>query len=448
MNEASGATTPLEPNPNISGGLWRYSRMGLIGLFSIYNLFLIALMAWLNPKNDFGRTFSSAENIYAGRPLYAINESVRWELETGTIHLLNLNPPHFHILLLPFVGLGPNVSLGIWIVAQFACLAFLIRTVLREIDLAPSEVNWEVAVLAILAFAGTASWLVTGHLAIFLAGMATLAWRAERRGRFAEAGAWIGAAASVKLLFLIFLPYWLAKGRWRALAGFLAVFTGCFVVGWLTFGTHAFFEWIDGMRNANTWAYLPMNMSIFGVLQKLFRPTSFYIPLLIAKPSDLGWTWLALAGAIGLTTIFVASLNSSKVGVDRGYTLLLIGAILISPLGWLYYFWLPAGPAIAYFQERVRVGGSIQNRERKFGSLARWLFLASLVGFFYPCLTIRPSREPSGLMLLPATIHFIALVCCWLSLVVDGINDPSTNWPLSKLSRFSWRWKSNRSIAA
>ena len=39
-------------------------------------------------------------------------------IENQLIYLWNLNPPHFHLLLLPLAWLPNDVALGVWLVVQ------------------------------------------------------------------------------------------------------------------------------------------------------------------------------------------------------------------------------------------------------------------------------------------------------------------------------------------
>lgn len=395
------------------------ARVGLIVLFLCYNVLIVSLMIWLTPKNDFGRTFASAAAFCSGRPLYEMNDSIPWDAEGKTIYLYNLNPPHFHVLLLPLVPLGLFGGLLIWLVAEFASLYAVVRLVSTETGLPIEGELAERSLLAILAFAGTTSWLVTGHLAVFLALPVALACRAEKRGRPLEAGAWIGLVASIKFLFLIFVPYWVLKRRWKALAPCCAVFLACFGLGVVVFGVETSRSWLQGMKAANGWAYLPMNMSVLGVLTRLFRPSIYAHRLGNLSETTVRDLWLVISAILGASTIVIAAAARSARRVDSAYGLLLTAAILISPLGWLYYFWLPVAPILIYVLKR-KPGLEVRSSRERLPLASRRLLSVALVCCVCPCLTIRIKGGEGLISALQGTLQFWGLLFTWLALAIDG----------------------------
>jgi hypothetical protein len=112
--------------------------------------------------------------------------------------------------------------------------------------------------------------------------------------------------------------------------------------------------------------------------------------------------------------------------VDRAFAVLLVGALLISPLGWTYYFWLPLGPIalLAHGWWRDRDTASPWSRR---------LLLASLPGLMFPlffCDIFQPSLWAT---LFVGNLYFVSLALVWLALVLDGLR-PAQPQPAAALA--------------
>jgi hypothetical protein len=176
-------------------------------VFVFWDSLLLSMMACLMPRNDFGRTLWSAIAYLKGVDMYAPNATVYFQFnDHRSIYLWNLNPPHFHLLLLPLAVLPQDIALLLWCLLGGLCLYLSIRLILGEIglELTPGRRQW--VVLGLLAFVGMGTALVTGHMSFPLMLLMTLAWRHARRGNWALAGAWIGLGSSIKPFLLIFFP--------------------------------------------------------------------------------------------------------------------------------------------------------------------------------------------------------------------------------------------------
>jgi hypothetical protein len=54
---------------------------------------------------------------------------------------------------------------------------------------------------------------------------------------------------------------------------------------------------------------------------------------------------LAAAVVVGLWTL--RAVVRSGHDIDRAFAMMMLAALLVSPLGWVYYWWLPVGPMAA-----------------------------------------------------------------------------------------------------
>src|SRR5262249_19158974 len=129
----------------------------------------------------------------------------------GEIQYLNLNPPHFHLLILPFARLPLDQAGLVWMGLSVFALIVSILLIAHELGIVWSPFRALATTCATLAFAGTQAFFLTGQISTLLLLAMTAAWIAARRGRWMSASVWIGGCLSVKPFLLIVLPYLAAK---------------------------------------------------------------------------------------------------------------------------------------------------------------------------------------------------------------------------------------------
>jgi hypothetical protein len=417
--------------------------------FVSWNLLLLFLMCWLMPKNDFGRTFYSVVAFLRGQDMYAMNESVPWKIndqrdlgpsdaaaavgllasppgsagpllaassvragKVNMINLWNLNPPHFHLLLLPLAPFNDGVSLALWCALAGVCLFFSLRWIVQAAGLELTPWQRQVAIFFLLGFVGTGTALVTGHLSFQLFLVVTLMWTAARQGRWNRAGVCLGLGMSIKPFLLILIPYLLLKRRWGAVACAGAAAAGFVALGLLVFGVDSYVSWRNTLAVADTWAWLPMNASVLGMLSRTFSPNMLFGEVAAVPAGVLTAVWLAVVIPVGLVTLAAALPDSSPRGVDRALALLLVAALLVSPLGWTYYFWLPLGPVVALAAAWWRDPGS--------SLWSRRLLTASVPGMMLPLIALMFLQRNPVPTVVTGSIYLWSLVLLWSALVIDA----------------------------
>ncbi len=417
-----GATARTVPRP-----AWKTAALcSLAFVLVLYNAVNLVLMIALTPKNDFGRTFLSAAAFVHGEDMYGRNPSIPWELEDGsTIDLWNLNPPHFHLLLLPLAWLPAGVALVPWLLANAVCGYYSLRTIVREAGLTFTVEQRPLVLLGLLGFIGTASALVTGHMSFLLLGLVTLSWHAARHGRWTVSGVWLGLALGVKPFLLFLVPYFLWRRQWRATAALAVTVLLCAAAGFLVFGADNHRAWWHVLRSADNWAWLPMNASILGFLTRTFSTNPIFTPLASASPDQLRAAWLSAGIPMGLLTYGAAFRDGSRRSVDRAFALMLVGSLLLSPLGWTYYFWLPLGPMAVLWADGRRGVDAVHGP-----AWTRRLLAAALIGLLYPLWFIgffQPMRLGT---LVVSSLYFWGLMFVWLALLLDGLRHSSARTQL------------------
>ncbi|HEX7793366.1 MAG TPA: hypothetical protein VF456_03400, partial [Vicinamibacterales bacterium] len=90
--------------------------------------------------------------------------------------------------------------------------------------------------------------------------------------------------------------------------------------------------------------YAPLNASLLGLWSRTFFGSEF-APALIRQPLPVLITAWGLSLVVLLWAIF-RRIAADRDDVDRAWALVLIGSLLASPLGWIYYLPIAAGPLL------------------------------------------------------------------------------------------------------
>ena len=165
------------------------------------------------------------------------------------------------------------------------------------------------------------------------------------RGREAAAGALLAAAGILKLPLLVAGGWLLARGRWRALAGFAATGLGLAALSLLVFGVGPHRDW-----------YRVCIEPFFGHAMAAYNVQSIdgFLARLRPDADVLGWGLVALDPAsLAVRTILVGALAAACVAVcaragrPRGgeavgleLSICIAFALVASPISWSHYYLL------------------------------------------------------------------------------------------------------------
>jgi hypothetical protein len=371
---------------------------------------LMSAMTNLLHMNDFGKFYYSARAFSEGTDMYAPSPATDLRFkEAPELQFLNMNPPHFHLIVMPLAKLTPQFAVIMWIGLSVLGLVMSVLVIGREVRLAWTPMRMLAAAAAILAFAGTQSFFATGQLSLVLLLAVTLAWVAARQGRWTLCSVILGVCLSVKPFLLVFLPYFLLTRRYRVAIASIAAAALSFAVGFAIFGVDAYRSWYGALAQSGDWAWGFMNASVLGFLRRTFDTQPIVTPLVIAPAIVRGW--IVAAAVIGIITVITAVRDRPNRSVDHAFALLLVAAQLMSPLGWIYYLWLPAGPIAAvalthtadHTRSRVRTG----------------LAVVAAIGFFWPMPLLTAFQPHAWATLSIASIYFWATLALWMWLMTD-----------------------------
>jgi hypothetical protein len=364
-------------------------------------------LAFDQPANsDFTIFYYTSRLVRDGLPMYG-ESPARYGVVWGFDHLGNLNPPQLQLFTLPLAWLSFDRALIAWITLSGCCLAASLVVIVRTLHL---RWSWRAALITgavVLPLAAFTSVMSTCELTFVLMLPFTLAWRAWREGRWRSAGAWLGLCASAKIFLLLFLGWLIIRRRWGAVLSFVAALVATVLIAAIAFGASAYRLWVATLSDVFWW-WMPMNASWQGFLSRtleggpelaaMLRPFTFVHPVTIA-----------------LTTFFVVlavivALRSRWETPDRQVTSLFLAALLMSPLGWVYYLPMASGPVLGW----VGAGRDWQGIRQA----GREAVVLGLVGFAF--LYVPPdallSGQPSGLATATiASAYFWGVLFLWLS---------------------------------
>jgi alpha-1,2-mannosyltransferase len=229
------------------------------------------------------------------------------------------------------------VALTLWLIASVAAAWMAVRMTRRTIGLTMGPSLRILATVLALVSLPAMQQLRQAQVGWLLMALFTLAWLWTREDRNRIGAAMlIGALITVKSFFLLWIPYWMLRRRWRE-AGTAVLSAGVIVAaGVLILGPAMWREW-QAMA-AHVWFGNAENASIMGVLA---RTLGRHPP---------AWLW-ALA-VLPVVAVAIRRIQQSPEDTDRDWALVCGAAFLLSPIGWRYFECLWLAPLIAVVHAR------------------------------------------------------------------------------------------------
>ena len=381
----------------------------VVGLFSCGRIYLrLALLTYGRPGgNDFTIFYYTARMVRDGWPMYG-ELPAEYALSWHRPFLGNLNPPQFQLLLMPLVPLGYRGAVVVWILLSVVAVALTAWLIVSELTRPPTPRTTLITLLAVFASAAWTSVAVTAEMSALLLLPFTAAWRAARHGRFWTAGVLLGVCASLKLFLLAFVVWFIVVRAWRGVAGVAAGFTGAMGLGVAVYGAAPFGQWLETLTRVAWWA-LPMNISIRGLAERIFNAQPPYLPAYSA-PALAFPAWLLMASGLVVVTGWRIRSSARPADTDEAWATLLVAALLVSPLGWIYYLPLATAPLLL-----MADSGRLPWRRGWAGGA----FSVAILLLYLPMEVIvlgQPSRVATLVLLC---LHSWAVLLLWASLVAS-----------------------------
>ncbi len=294
-------------------------------------------LAWAHGPVDFSLFLESSRRWRAGTDPYA----ALFANGRG----INLNPPATLALVAPLTTLPFRAAFGIWFGLQIAGLAFGLWFSARH------QANPALTALLSVSVLTGGIALQLGQVTFLLMPLATLAWMDHRRSHDHRAGLLVGLLAYVKPFYALYLVFWLWQRNWRSLTTAIATLT----VSWgITFilWRDLTLSWLAATRGVSWQAHV-LNASVHGVAARLFSDrlrdqAPYFAPWMVSRDVEL-----TLVTAAALAIAWWSWLRLGSDSKDREWSVVGCVALLLSPLGWTYYFPLLAPSLVATVEART-----------------------------------------------------------------------------------------------
>jgi hypothetical protein len=287
-------------------------------------LFLIRLAP--DRRTDFAIFYRSAEAWRQGGTMYPTDR-------------VNLNPPAVVVAYAPLTYVSSQTAQMIFTLLGVASVLVSSRWISKTVPRAP----WLVLASIVLAVdAGWINlWLEQEGLILML--VVTAAWIADRDNRDLSAGAWAGLAIYAKPFLAVLIFYWAWRRRWRRIGATLAAGGLLTLAGAAVAGPATYVSWWHSLGLGPA-PYAPLNASLLGLWSRTFFGSEFAPPLIRQPLAVLLTVWSVSLVALAWT--ICRRIAANRDDVDRAWALVLIGSLLASPLGWIYYAPIVTGPLI------------------------------------------------------------------------------------------------------
>jgi len=311
----------------------------------IYNVWY----AYTRQAPDFWILFRGAREWTRGGSMYDI-EAV---LTNHFGHVFKV-PPFYGMLFVPFVTMdGLTVLLGHRIMNTLLIIATAL--IWLRMWRIPFVSLSAAGLLIVFNFRPLADTLAYGQIDLVLLFLLTLALWALRSGRDTAAGALVALGTLFKIYPILLLAFFVVKGHWRALIGFVVGMAVCnsiavAVIGWdehLTYLTRV----LPNIGGTTSWVE---NQTISGFLARLTdspRNATIYQNEMVRL---LG-TFLSAVVSLAVCMLALRPTSRDSTGYALQYSMFLLLMVLASPAAWMHYETLlvvPFGALVLHLRER------------------------------------------------------------------------------------------------
>jgi hypothetical protein len=347
-------------------------------------------ISWIRRPGDFAGYVLVGDLVLTGHDIYR-------DSPPG----LNTWPPFFSLLCVPLALLArptPYLARGVWLALNFVLLWAALRSLAHlvyhaQLRLRPAATGLSLAspdalipiLLCYRFILGNFDHLQV-NIVIFACAIAGLLWHV--RGHDFSGGVLLGLAAALKVMPIVFVPYFVYRGRFRVAAAAAAAATVFSLSPILVYGRTRFSDYVGAWRQALAigWGVGKMNQSVYAMLDRFLghgiRPG--HTPVLDVLPeSGDPSVQLATGVVLALITASVCWLFRGREEADSPaslaeYGVIFIVSALFGPLAWKAYLVVLLCPCmllIALLRE-----GRLPNATQRIvvGALAIYFALAGL----------------------------------------------------------------------
>ena len=336
-----------------------YKRMVvLLALLSIP--YMATLYRGLNAPlaTDFTKFYASAVLFQEGTSIYAPLDQARFDstptADSGDIEIHpNLNPPLLTLLLVPLTWLPWNIAYVFWTLASLASGLAAMILLSRELSLANAQRGVLVSLIPFLLFYPTWATIRFGQLSLFLFFLIVLLWRDSRSGRDLRAGLILGFLMGLKLFTGLFLLFYLLQKRVKTVAVAILILAGNWGVSLIALGSGIASEYREALSQV-TWTGASWNASLQGFFSRIFGGSEGLALWEAPQAGRILATLFSVLATLALVIAVRPREAKELAPTDLQFCLVLPLMLLLSPLGWMYYFPILLLPAAILWKRGKR----------------------------------------------------------------------------------------------
>lgn len=303
----------------------------LVCLLSICYFHTIGTIATKNKSTDFQVLYTSANYLAADGNPYKHDENNK--------AIANLTSPFVTWLFsFPARTFSYATCYTLWMLASFLISLFAIMKLLRYAygdELSPSIALTHIVIY--YAFLPSFFNATFGQIAIFLTAWVIVLHWALTNKRWLIAGIVLAFLFSTKLFFGIFFVFLLFNRQYKALVSSIIVTLIFSALPLLNYSINLYYEYLTILSSVH-WYGANWNASFYGVLVKLFNTSDHYLKSLFNLPllsKSIFYSLFLIY--MSLVAITARKAKTTK-SFDISFSFTLSAMLLISPLGWSYYF--------------------------------------------------------------------------------------------------------------
>ena len=381
-----------------------FKRTGvLLGLLSV--IYLVTLYRGLDAPlaSDFTKFYASALHFQEGTSIYAPLDPARFgstaaDSEKIAIHP-NLNPPLVTLLMVPLSWFSWKIAYVLWTLASLAAGVAATILLSRELKLSLAPQGPFLILIPFLLFYPTWATIRFGQLSLFLFLLIVLLWRNSREGKDMRAGLILGFLLGLKLFTGLFLLLYLLQRRGKILVVAILTLAGGWVASLTILGSGIASEYREALAQV-TWTGASWNASLQGFFSRLFGGSEGLGLWDAPQAGRVLATSLSVLVALAFVIAVRPREEKNLLQTDLSFCLVLPLMLLLSPLGWMYYFPILLLPVAFLWKDGKRFSAGL------------FFILATLP---FPFLEAGALDSPIDWFLYSG-VYFYAL--CWLVFVL------------------------------
>ena len=362
-------------------------------------------------NSDFTSFYSSALAARLGNNPYQSMLTSFLPVESQSY--INLNPPVILLLFYPLTYFSYPIALNIWLILSII-LGLIGAWFIFSLTFSQSFIkkNWLGLFTVYLFLFSTLICLSTSQVGTILMLFLILGYHFHLKNNDYPAGILWGFIIGLKFFPGLLLFYVLRQNRLKLLVIMLATIALCFLIPLLVYGTTIYSQYYAGMTSIE-WFENPWNASILGAIHRIF-----------VEIDAVKWimpTYLIVLFAFLMGYLWSLSSNGNPDDINhQPFCITLIMMLILSPLGWIYYF------PILLFPLMLSWASIMKETEQLSQSARLWLLSLFLLNF--------PTAGPTSMQVMHyddktrlIPFYFFGLVSLLYLLTVKKKHLPGNN---------------------